>query len=512
MGQTQARLYVEPAPKGDSETVTLDLDSPDAGALLRQLGLGATAAQSGRGHIALSAFGAWAQGYDVDASSTLAGADVSARGRFAPTAEGDEARLFGSAKLKGANVAPLAFALGLAPPGGAIGPVEASADVTLRGERWTVSRLSATIAGVRASGNLAYEPPAEAAAAAFANPDLSLAEEAVNGPAGVAAPQSPAAISGELSFDRLPLADLLAPALGPPQPAKANALWSETKFGPAPLRPPPAAVRVSVGTLDLGDGLAAQGFSTALRLEKGRLDLDDMAMKIDGGAASGRATLRRDRDAATLTGRLNAERISIQRQGFSGRVGARVDFASTGKSAAALIEGLAGDGAAEFAGAELKRSDPAGLDRVIARAQAPEAQIDETNVAYQLGNELDRAALPVPDGPTPVSLNAGTIKIGPLPVAEPHGEAFARHERQSREAHGRDAADAERSFGRPQILVGTAAERRRDGSGRARRRRSARSTSPRSRQALRPRRSGARATTSRRSKPTSANALSSTAA
>ena len=422
IGKTQARLALEPGPKGDGQILTLDLDSPDAGALLHQLGLGATAAQSGHGHIALSASGTWAAGYDVDASGTLAGAEVSARGRFLPTAEGDEARLFGRVKLKGANVAPLASVLGLAPSSGAIGPVEASADLTLRGERWTASRLAATIAGVKASGELAYEPPAEAAVAPFASPDLSLAVEAVNGPAGGAAPPEPAAVTGELSLDRLPLADLLALALGPPQPAKAGTLWSEAKFGPAPLSPPPVAVRVNVATLDLG-GVAAQTFSTALRFEKGRLDLDDMAMTIDGGAASGRATLRRDRDAATLTGRLDAERLSILRPGFSGRVGGRLEFASTGKSLAALIAGLAGDGAAEFAGAQLKRSDPAALDRVVAKAQAPEAQIDETNVAYEFGNELDRGALPIPDGPAPVALSAGTIKLGPLPIAEPHGEA-----------------------------------------------------------------------------------------
>ncbi len=422
VGKTQARLTLEPGPKGEGQIATLDLVSPDAGALLRQLGLGATAAQGGRGHIALSAAGAWAAGYDVEASGALAGADISARGHYVPTADGDEARLFGSVKLKGGNVVPLASALGLAPPGGTIGPVEASADLTLRGERWTATRLAATIAGVRTNGDLAYEPPAKPEAAPVASPDLSLAEEAVSGPAGATEPQ-PAAVTGELSFDRLPLADLLALALGPPQPAKAGALWSEAKFAPAPLSLPPLAVRVKVGTLDLADGLAARDFSTELRLDKGRLDFDDMATTIMGGAASGRATLRRDRDAATLTGALNAERLSILRPGFSGRVGGRLEFASTGKSPAALIAGLAGDGAAEFSGAELKRSDPAALDHVVARVQAPEAQIDETNIAYALGNELDRAALPIPDGPAPVTLSAGTVNLGPLPIARPRGEA-----------------------------------------------------------------------------------------
>ncbi len=189
IGRTRARFALEPRPKGDGQIATLDLDSPDSGALLHQLGLGGTTVPSGPGRLALRAAGSRAAGYDVDASGALAGADVSARGRFLPTAEGDEARLFGSVKLKGANVAPLASALGLAPPGGAIGPVESGADVTLRGERWTVSRLAATIAGVKAWGELTYEPPAKDVAGTLASPDLSLAEEAVNGPAGSGAPR-----------------------------------------------------------------------------------------------------------------------------------------------------------------------------------------------------------------------------------------------------------------------------------------------------------------------------------
>ncbi len=423
IGQTHAVLALDPGPKGESQVVALDLDAPDAGAILRQLGLAGSAVPSGKAHMALHAAGAWGGGYDVEASAALAGADVSASGRFAPTAEGDEARLFGSAKLKGANVAPLASALGLAPPGGAIGPVEAGADVTLRGERWTISRLSATVAGVRTKGDLSYEPPAKAAAAELANPDVALAEEAANGPAAAAAAPPPPAITGELSFGRLPLAGILALALGPPQPAKAGALWSEAKFAAAPLTPPSVAVRVNAATLDAPDGFSAQGFSTTVRFDKGLLDLDDMAMKIAGGAASGHATLRRDRDSATLSGAMNAERLAISRAGLSGRIGGTFEFASTGKSPAALIAGLAGGGAAQLAGAEIARSDPAALDRVVAKSEAPEAQLDETNIAYEFGQELNKAPLTIPDGATPLALSAGTIKLGPLPIARPHGDA-----------------------------------------------------------------------------------------
>ncbi len=276
---------------------------------------------------------------------------------------------------------------------------------------------------MRANGDLAYEPPAKPAVAITDNPDVAIAEEAVNGPAEAAAEPSPPAVTGELSFDRLPLSGVLALALGPPQPAKAGALWPEAKFAAAPLNPPPVAVHVNASTLEAADGVSAQGFSATLHLDKGRLDLDDMAMKIASGAASGHATLRRDRGSATLSGTLRAERLPISRAGFSGRIGGTLAFASTGKSPAELVAGLAGGGTAQLVGAELARSDPAALDRVVARTEAPEAQLDETNIAYALGQELDKAPLKIPDGAAPLSLSAGTIKFGPLPIARPHGDA-----------------------------------------------------------------------------------------
>ena len=347
---------------------------------------------------------------------TLAG-----RGRYAPTAEGDDARLFGALKIGGDDIAPFAALLGLAPTGGLVGPVDASADVTLRGARWSFSRIAGAVAGVKASGALAYEPTVENAER-IASPDLQRAEDAVNGPAG-AQPAAPAALTGDVSFDRLRLADLAALALGPPQAAGAGKTWPEAKFAAPPLTPPAAAVGVHVGTLILAEGLAAHTFSTSLHFDRGRLDLDDVAMRVDGGAVSGHATLRRSGETATIDGALAVEPVPVTRPGLSGRIGARLDFASTGRSPAALIAGLAGSGTAEFAGATLARSDPSALDRVVTQAQAPEAEIDEANVAYLFAAALDKGALSIPDGPAPLALSAGTMNVGPIAVSSPHGAA-----------------------------------------------------------------------------------------
>ena len=222
--------------------------------------------------------------------------------------------------------------VGLAPPAGTIGPVEGGADVTLRGERWTISRLSATIAGVKTNGELAYEPPAKSAAAPLANPDLALAEEAINGPAAAASRAPSAGRDGRIVLRS-------AAARGRARARAWAAATDESRRllvgveirrrAPEPSPSRSARQRADASMRPMGS--SAQGFSATLRLDKGRLDLNDMAMKIAGGAASGSVTFRRDRDSATLSGTMSAERLAINRAGFSGRIGGTLEFASTGQ-------------------------------------------------------------------------------------------------------------------------------------------------------------------------------------
>ena len=422
-GETQFTIAFDPRPNDGGRALAVSLDSTNSSGLLRQLGLSAAPAGIGRAHVGLNAVGGWTQGYDVDAASSLGASELTWRGRFMPQAEGDDAKLFGAAKIKTPNLAPLAAALGLAPAnGGALGPADIGFDATLRGDRWTFSKLAASIAGVKASGGLTFEPVATRSAGTQASAAISAAKAALgSGSAPAREPQS-AEIEGELAVDRLPITDILAVALGQPQSGRAGARWSEAKFNPAPLRLPSTAVKLKVGTLDLSDALAGQGFATMLRFDKGRLDLDDLKMQIAGGAASGHATLRRDGDTATLTGSLTVNSVAVERPGFSGRLGGALDFASTGRSPAALIEGLAGAGTANFTGAALARSDPAALDRVVAKAQTPDAPLDETNIAFAFGNELSRAPLPIPDGSAPIALNAGLMKVGPVTIPARRGD------------------------------------------------------------------------------------------
>ena len=101
-------------------------------------------------------------------------------------------------------------------------------------------------------------------------------------------------------------------ALGPAQPPGPGRIWSDAPFAAPPLTPPAAAVRVTVGALTLFDGLAAQGFASNLRFDRGRLDLADVALRLAGGAVSGQATVRRSGATATLDGALSVEPLLVR--------------------------------------------------------------------------------------------------------------------------------------------------------------------------------------------------------
>ena len=81
-GETQFAVTLDPRPNNDGRVLTVGLDSPNSGALLRQLGVHTLTSGGGRAHISLNANGGSEKGYDVDATSQLAGAELAWRGRF----------------------------------------------------------------------------------------------------------------------------------------------------------------------------------------------------------------------------------------------------------------------------------------------------------------------------------------------------------------------------------------------------------------------------------------------
>jgi AsmA-like C-terminal region len=300
---------------------------------------------------------------------------------------------------------------------GPVAPADLSAEFALRGAEASLQGLAGTVAGARISGNLAWLRPAPPVDFTGLDVDLALARSI----AGDAPTATPAQISGNVSVDRATLGSLLALPLG--APAKTAARWSDAPFAEPLFKPPSTDVRLRIGALDVWDGLPAQNLAARLQMDAGKFDLDEIAVDVAGGRASGRLTLRRDGPVAALEGKIELASIGFDRPALRGRLGVSLALAGAGKSPSALVAGLVGEGQATLAGASVPRLDPGALGRVMEKAEAPDAPIDETNVARALTLELDRRSLAIPDGAIAAALNSGVLRIGPLAIGEPSGRA-----------------------------------------------------------------------------------------
>jgi hypothetical protein len=416
------KLSNAPAPV-DAIAADIAVDAADGAVLLRQLGANVPSTPAGKAHIALKASGKWESGFDVQSTASLAGADATWRGRYLPGASASEdPSLFGAATLKADNLLPALAAFGLtASNAGAVAPADLTADFAVRGAGASLPRIAGTLSGAKITGNLAWRQPNASTDAVSLDPDVQLAQAI----AGEAPTATAAQISGEVSLDRATAGALFALPLGPAPAAKSGARWSDAKFGPPLLRAPPTDIALKIGALDFGEGAPARNFAARFRMGADKLDLDDMAMEVAGGRASGRLTVRRQGPTAAVTGSVGLEGVGVERPALRGRLGASLEFAGTGDSANAILGGLVGQGEVKFSGATIPHLDQNALNRVMTKTETPDAPIDETNIAHALSLELDRQPLALPDIAATAILNSGVLRVGPVRLAEPTGSALA---------------------------------------------------------------------------------------
>ncbi|MDE3174624.1 MAG: hypothetical protein KGM15_00755, partial [Pseudomonadota bacterium] len=402
-----------PAPV-DAIAAHATLDAPDAGALLRRLGANLPAGAAGRAELSLDGSGQWERGFEAKAKLALAGADLAWSGALKPQAEGEAPLLAGRLTLKSGDLFPALAALGLGAAGtGVMAPADLAAEAQLRESGAHFTQIAGALAGARLSGALDWTPRRET---------LSL-DRLLATAQGADAAQPPApTLTGALEIDHASLAGLLALALGRPAPPRPGALWSEAAFAPALLSPPSLDLGLKIGALDLGAGIGRSA-SARLQMARDRLTLDDVALLLNGGAAGGRLTLRRDKTQATASGALTLKDVGLEKAGMRGRFDASLDFGGAGGSAAALIAGLSGGGRLTLDEAKIARLDADGFGRALDRIEQGGAALDEKKLQAQIGAELDKAPLTLAGVSAALALSSGALRFGPFEAPARDGSA-----------------------------------------------------------------------------------------
>ncbi|GJE56162.1 MULTISPECIES: AsmA family protein [Methylobacterium] len=229
------------------------------------------------------------------------------------------------------------------------------------------------------------------------------------------------ALVGKASLGGLSLPGLTAALILPTEPkaeARDAAGWSEARFLPAPSRPR-ADLSLSVGRLDLGRGLIAEGTAFELSLDGDAMSLKNLSGRLAGGRVDGSATIARQGNGASVSGDGALSGVALKDLASGGLIrgtlSATLRYSGSGDSAAALAGNLGGSGEATLADIVVPAADPAAIDRALTRALAEDDPLREGRLSSILAEEFDAAALSA-KGPvtTPVTLAGSILRSGPV--------------------------------------------------------------------------------------------------
>ncbi len=377
-----ATIKASATPQGEAGAISgsLSLDAADATMLARQLGLSpAGALAPGGAHIDLSAHGAAATGFDVEATTKVAGATLGFHGRLAPSSDA-----VGDVTLAAPDAAPLLRLFGLGPPDATLKlPASVAAHGTFGEGRAALAGLTGTVAGSAVAGDLTLAPDADA------RPKLT----------------------GALTLDRLWAPRLAELMLGPARTPKPGETWASTPFAAGLAKPPLTTLSVTAGAFGLSPALTARDARFDLSLAPGVVAFDRFAAKLGQGALSGRLMLRRDGAHASLSADAAMQGVAFDKPAASGALTGSFNASATGDTPAALIAGLVGDGRARVAHLVIPRADPAAPGRVLARAEDGDLMVSENDFIGALRRELDAAPLNAGDTAFDASIVSGVVKL-----------------------------------------------------------------------------------------------------
>lgn len=388
-GGARLDLSVAPGENGAPAALRGRIEAPDAAILLRQagvpviplkgLGAGRADMQATRGRE-----GAWA----TRASIALAGLKADFAGDVRVVDDGLSGE--GGFNASAGDLTPVMQILALGAPHGAV-PLSASGRVTFAPSQIAIAGLGADIAGAAIKGGLTRTAG-----------DIW---------------------RGDLAFDRLSAPFLASLVLGPSQPVRAGAVWSELKFAPQTIDPPDADIVVAVARLAVGAGEATNA-RAGLRLGPGLVEARDVTASYGGAQIAGALALRRDGALASLRARVETGALDFAAPPFSLSAEVRMEAAGAGASMAELVGSLGGAGRLSIAQAAIARAAPQALARTLADIESEDATFEPARVARALERGFDAGAQMIGANAADIGLAAGRLSLAPLALR--FGAAQAR--------------------------------------------------------------------------------------
>jgi uncharacterized protein involved in outer membrane biogenesis len=420
---THLRDFDTDALSKNEATLTAKLSADRGAALLALLGLdGAVAVGGGPAQFDASVNGVWNAPVKLKAKLTGNGLDAEIDG----SAEPFKAERAGTLNLtiRKANVAPL---IGIARPEQAPLPVVLTSRVGLAGPKINFDSVDGTIGGGRVRGRLGF----------------SLGDEI--------------GVDGSVGADVIDVPSALLVAIGAAGHDSAEPLnrgllsgWrGRVEF---------SALR---GTMPGGE---FRPFGGALRNDGQALVLEALSAGLGGGKLQADLSARKSPDGVALAGRVQLENVdgaALKHRGLSmpaGRVSARTSISGQGRSAAALIGSLNGNGSVTIEQARIAGLDPRAFDAAT-RASDTGIARDDAKLAAAVGPALAAGALNVATAEIPFAIRDGQVRVSNTTLAGEGarlslsgGYDIAADQIDVRAGLAATATDTA-GIGRPEILV-----------------------------------------------------------
>lgn len=388
--------------RAGSYEVAATASGVDGVRLLGQLGVPVLPiAAGGDGRLSLTASGRPVDGLDIalDLEAGPSRLDVEGRVRLPETGP-VESRL--EAALSSPDLTDVALALGRIVPLFESGlPVELFGRIEGLGTGLSLQGVSGTVSGVAVSGNGAL--------------DLSGRRPR---------------LTGDLTIAETDLATLAEFGLGADAftPVGGEAGWSQRAFSPGLADGLDANLSLVIDRLVIG-AFPVSGARGRLRLDAEGMRISELSGGFAGGRLDGALTIRQTQGAATVSGRIavtNADLSSLVWQRdrapvATGTLDAALELEGQGRSVAATVATLAGNGSFSIRNGTVAAVDPAAFATTLAAADAG-LKLDEPSVRRVFEEAFLGGRLVFGDLSGSMTVAAGVLRLPSLVVERPEAE------------------------------------------------------------------------------------------
>lgn len=377
------------------------LQGPDAGRILRQLGLAALPIQGAGGLLTLKASGVAATGLDLaaDFEAGPSRATLAARTTLQPN---DAIGLSGSTALRSPDIGPLANALGQPIAGGADRiPVELKATF---GGTWPVL--------------------------AVADLDGRWGDMTVRGAGSVDLAQAPVRVEGSLDVGTFDLGGLVELGLGAEALSGATdgrtSAWPSQALG-GPVVQGMAADFAVGGQVALLAGLSVDRPSFKLRLRPGEVSVDGFRGGLAGGRASGSLRMRRGQGGEiAVSGDVKLDKVAVEdfvwrrdgRAVATGTADLNATFDGAGRSLAAIVSGVSGGGALAATKGQIRYVNADAFSAIVVAADGG-LELKEDRIRAVFQSHLDAGTLPFERMEAAFGIGGGVLRMRETTVESP---------------------------------------------------------------------------------------------